>query len=933
MPCRRTKNESDSMVAPIRFARRLLAVLPLLSSIALPVPAAPAERDHLDLDGRWEFRLDAGAAGLAQKWYAGAVRFSDAITVPGAWQAEGFGSPAGNLRHQYEGTAWYRRKVSVPASWLGKAILLRIDGAHRRATVFVNGIEMGGHDGFSAPFEMDVTSAIRPGAENDIVLRIENPHVSIEASPDKQEPLFPTGMLNYIGNWGGIYGDVTLEAVPRTRVETVAVAPDVEHRRVSFRIRIRSEAQAARISVRVNVTGSDTVTATVSRWDGEYGEAVVEVPVPNAPLWSPEEPRLLVATVRVLLGGNELDRFEQRFGLRQVSTRGHALLLNGKPLYLRAYGDDNVEVITGFPAPSRAVITQRLKLAKSFGFNAVRFHSMVPPAAYFDAADEAGMLVMAELPAAYTQYFFAHRDFLKRELRNVLLAHRNHPSLLSLAFGNEFNLRWLKSDADRHTFLQSIAEFYSEAKQMAPATLILSNDGFDMRPTDMVSTGRNPPDDRPAVRHEFGAYYCSLPDISLIQRFTGVINPAWLEVKKRWVAAEGMEATYAEYVRNSQRLQQLGRKYQIERARADGRFTGYDYWLIVDYPGGTGEGDSWEEGWFDYFWKPKGITPEEGAELNSPVLLMIGSDVGDRSLWLGEQKRVPVLVSNYAPESIRNGRLSWEVWDGTRRLEASELTGISADLGAVSRVGEVTVNAGGAKTAGKLELRLRLITEHGSYSNRWNFWAYPQPDLMRTPVDVIATAGLAGLAKIYPWVGTDTEKLTSTGLLVTERLDSTALMHLRSGGRVWLMLSHSQGQRGAAFFPASGGALGTIVRHHPALQNFPHEGFCDLQFYNLMNGASPLPMDGWPREIEPIIGAVRTTSEFLSKTKQLSRTAYAVEAKTGGGRLLMTTFNLRNFATPEGISLVDSLLRYAASDAFQPQGTLPDGLLQRIAAE
>ena len=233
---------------------------------------------------------------------------------------------------------------------------------------------------------------------------------------------------------------------------------------------------------------------------------------------------------------------------------------------------------------------------------------------------------MAELPVAYTQYFLPHRAFLRRELEAVLMAYRNHPSLLSLALGNEFNLGWLESDEEREEFLQSVAEFYEAAKALAPATLIMSNDGLMMKPTDLASIYRGSSEELPVVRHEFGGYYCSLPDISLIDRFTGAIRPTWLESKKSWVKENGMIDRYGLYVRNSHRLQQLGRKYQIERVRRDPKVTGYHYWLIVDFPGGTGEGDSWEEGWFDYFWQPKSIRPAEGRTINNSVLLMLGAE-------------------------------------------------------------------------------------------------------------------------------------------------------------------------------------------------------------------------------------------------------------------------------------------------------------------
>jgi hypothetical protein len=98
-----------------------------------------------------------------------------------------------------------------------------------------------------------------------------------------------------------------------------------------------------------------------------------------------------------------------------------------------------------------------------------------------------------------------------------------------------------------------------------------------------------------------------------------------------------------------------------------------------------------------------------------------------------------------------------------------------------------------------------------------------------------------------------------------------------------LMLRTSAKGRPTEFFPASGGAFGTVVLDHAALSGFPHGDFCELQFYNMIEGAVPLSIDHWPTDVKPIIGAIRTTSEFLSKTKNLSRVAYIVEGKAARG--------------------------------------------------
>ena len=190
--------------------------------------------------------------------------------------------------------------------------------------------------------------------------------------------------------------------------------------------------------------------------------------MPDAHLWSPDHPFLYTAQVAIETNGGETDRVPERFGMRQITTREGVLLLNGKPLYLRGFGDDNIEVLSGTPPASKEIYLHRFQLAQSFGFNAVRFHSMTPVPEYFEAADETGILVMAELPAAYTMYFLPHKEFLRNELTAVLRAYHNHPSFLSIAFGNELNPDWIKDEKQRKEFFDTIAEFYHLAKTLDP---------------------------------------------------------------------------------------------------------------------------------------------------------------------------------------------------------------------------------------------------------------------------------------------------------------------------------------------------------------------------------------------------------------------------------------------------------------------------------
>lgn len=891
--------------------------------IALLAPmVCAAERARIDLDGTWELRLDPQNEGEAAGWQASGVPFTQSIEAPGAWQAQGVGQRSGSLRHDYTGAAWYRKQVAIPADWQGKMVRLRIGGAHRYTALFVNGTKIGEHRGFSAPFQLDVTEHVRPGTDNVIVLRISNPGSVPAASPREQDPDRPTGMLNYIGNWGGIYGHVQLEATEPTWIEDVYVRPDIERGIAQFRVTVRSrETSAYPAELRVLVSPRNERSASLQTRPGEDTTVEVDVPIPNVQLWSPEQPHLYEATITLWRGDEEHDRLDERFGMREVSTDGNVLLLNGKPLYLRGYGDDNIEVLTGFPPASREVYRKRLRLARIFGFNAVRFHSMTPAEEFFHAADEVGLLVMAELPVAYTQYFLPHRKLLRAELERIVRTYRNRPSFLSIALGNELNVNWLETDAEKERFHETVAELYHLAKKLHPDGLVLSNDGHLVRPTDMVSHFGDGLPDLPTIKHEFGGYYCSLPHISLIDAFTGVLLPTWLEAKKRWVDEHRLTERYPLYLRHSQRLQQLGRKAQIETVRRQADITGYHYWLIVDFPGGTGEGDSWEEGWFDYFWRPKGISPSEGREINASVLPLVGAGVNDRSLWRGSVKQIGLIISNYGPGDLRGAQLSWKLLSDEEVIVQEGDVRINVPMGSVMEVAEIVVRPPAGDEAQAFEL---VVAVNGRHTNRWTLWAFPRDARLPKPeIPVYSTVKWAGIERLYPFVRGEAPDEGAEGLLVTSALDEDSVRFLRAGGRVWLLADSDQfGPRaGAGFFPEAGGAQGTLVRGHPAVDGFPHEGFCDLQFYNLLEGAVPFPLDDWPQGFQPIIGGIRTTASFLSKTKDLSHVGYLFEARVGDGRLLVTTLRLRQHlddAYPEAIHLFDRLLRYATGRRFAP---------------
>ena len=267
------------------FRIYLSAVLFCCSSIY----GVSAERAHIDLNGTWQFRTDPQSVGVRQEWHSPGVIFPKQIQVPGSWQAQGIGEPEGILRHGYSGAAWYRKQVAIPASWQGKVIRLRIGGALRDTIVYVNGKKVGEHDGFSTPFDFDISPFVHPGSDNTIAVRIVNPGGDLKASPDAQVSSQPAGMMNYIGNWGGIYGGVELEAMAASSIGQIAITDDIANQRADFAITLRG---APLPGAHVEVTAGD-YRAEEKVAESAVSPVEVLLPMPGLRLWSPDSPFLI----------------------------------------------------------------------------------------------------------------------------------------------------------------------------------------------------------------------------------------------------------------------------------------------------------------------------------------------------------------------------------------------------------------------------------------------------------------------------------------------------------------------------------------------------------------------------------------------------------------------------------------------------------------
>ena len=388
----------------------------------------------VSLDGLWDFRFECpgdDAAGWesgfsATKRVAVPASFNDLFTTY-------------NERNHW-GPVWYSREVRVPALWRGQRIVLRIGAASYSADVWINGHPLGSHETGHTPFEFDLGERLRDGA-NLIVVR-----VNTRLTPDTVPPgeLFLPGTDIHMGNnrppgnfdfypYGGIHRPVVLYTTPCTFLESIFIDTAVSGTTAEVAFRIGWQGQADALRVTIEGTG-ETQEMPVA---GTSTRCAIAVSDPR--LWSPEDPHLYHAHIELLAGGQVVDAYRQRFGIRTVEIRGEKFLLNGRPFYFKGFGRHEDFPISG-RGHNAAANVRDFELMRWIGANSFRTSHYPYSEEQLDMADEQGILVISESPAVGIVPSLATEKTLATHCavqREYMLRDYNHPSVVMWSVANE----------------------------------------------------------------------------------------------------------------------------------------------------------------------------------------------------------------------------------------------------------------------------------------------------------------------------------------------------------------------------------------------------------------------------------------------------------------------------------------------------------------
>lgn len=369
------------------------------------------------------------------------------LSLPHDWAIEGdfsatnpSGAGGGALPG---GVGWYRKHFRLPATEGERRYYLAFDGVYMNSTVYVNGHEVGSRPYGYSSFEYDLTPYVRPDSDNVVAVRVDN--------SDQPNSRWYSGC--------GIYRHVWLTATNPLHIARwgVHVVTDVGGT-VDVELAVSGDADGQHRPVfRHTLLAPDGRTVAVTSAKSLRQTLRVSHPL----RWSVDSPHLYTLKSEVLVDGEVVDVVTTRTGFREFRfDAATGFWLNGRNLKINGVCLHHDLGCLGAAVNEDAMRRQLVKL-KAMGCNAIRCSHNPPAPELLDLCDEMGFIVMDEsfdmwrrrkTRNDYARFF---DEWHERDLSDLLLRDRNHPSVLMWSIGNEVLEQWSGVGADELTLEQA----------------------------------------------------------------------------------------------------------------------------------------------------------------------------------------------------------------------------------------------------------------------------------------------------------------------------------------------------------------------------------------------------------------------------------------------------------------------------------------------
>lgn len=486
---------------------------PLLSCLLLLLLAGACTSQKEVTDTRQQRFTDGWAFRLGDDAAAANPDYNDSdwrrLNLPHDWAVEGdfdrknpSGTGGGALPG---GIGWYRKTFTADKADEGKRLRIDFDGAYMNSTVYINGHELGTRPYGYISFSYDLTPYIKWGEKNVVAVRVDN--------AEQPNSRWYSGC--------GIYRNVWLTKMNPVHVAqwgTYVTADEVSKNSARLTVRtalendLDTDAPLELVSRLIDEKGKvvGEVTSQVTVEKGKLLEAVQEIAVENPELWSVKRPYLYNIATEVRLAGEPVDTYNTPFGIRTFRFDAQkGFILNGEQVKINGVCMHHDLGCLGAAINTRA-IERQLEILKAMGCNGIRCSHNPPSPELLDLCDRMGFIVMDETfdmwrkkktRHDYSRYF---NEWHERDLTDLVVRDRNHPSIFMWSIGNEVLEQWTDVKADTLSLEEAnlilnfgrSADMLAHDGEMSVNSLLtkkLADMVRDLDPTRPVTSGCNEP--------------------------------------------------------------------------------------------------------------------------------------------------------------------------------------------------------------------------------------------------------------------------------------------------------------------------------------------------------------------------------------------------------------------------------------------------------
>jgi len=370
-------------------------------------------RIRYDLNGLWSFEKDPQSLGDQQQWYQQDnyqyIEGKLDIPVPGCWNI------TDKTLEEFIGTGWYFRQFSIPPEFNGKRASICFQGVKEKAEVYLDGKNLGMHEGGYTPFSFDITG-LYPEEPHFLVVKVTNPK-----------------------ECGGIHDDVYIEFSDWIYLDDLSLAQEViwnndnspKMAKITIKSYFKNDTEAEWNGAIHFAISYDKVTLTELDRDFNVQQnnsrlLTTVFQLDNPQLWSPSDPYIYDLIMEVTDStGKVIEQITYSVGIREFLVNGSNLLLNQKPFQFIGIDYNFEHKEFGLAAPKSAIIRD-LKQFKAQGINTIRLSKQPGSNFLLEMMSRLGFVVIEE--AGLVDY---STPLAEKIVREMILRDRNLPCILS----------------------------------------------------------------------------------------------------------------------------------------------------------------------------------------------------------------------------------------------------------------------------------------------------------------------------------------------------------------------------------------------------------------------------------------------------------------------------------------------------------------------